>query len=66
MGEGLGVTRQGETAKRLVCCAVFRGPATSAGKFEAILLPQSQERWLMRHIPKVEGHRGWILATFLA
>ena len=29
--------RRGEAAKRLVCFAVFRGPATSASKFEAIL-----------------------------
>lgn len=36
-GRGAGVTGQGETAKGLVCFAVFRGPATSAGKFEAIL-----------------------------
>lgn len=29
--------RQGEAAKKFVCFAVFRGPATSVGKSEAIL-----------------------------
>lgn len=58
--------RQGEAAKRSVCFLEdLLHQQANLKQFGGFLLPQSQEKWLMWHITKAEGHSGQILATSL-
>lgn len=58
--------RQGEAAKRSVCCLEdLLHQQANLKQFGCFLPPQSQEKWLMVHITQAEGHSGQILATFL-